>query len=428
MAQPTSDIKVSVIGSVIWLVGALFFMYEFFLRTFIGTLSSQIIPALHLTPASFAEIGAVYYVTYAALQLPVGILIDRFGIKMVMTIAVLLCASATFLFASAQGFWLAFLARGLMGFGSSFAFIALLMIVATWFPRKNFALMAGVSQFVGTMGPMLGGGPLVAAMHSFHASWRVTLSAIAAFGVGLGVLVFLIVKAKPRITDDIIWLTPSASIWKGLKSLFRNKQAWLIAAYSVGVYVSIELLGAVWGTEYLQVRGLSQSLAASMISTAWLGYAIGCPLVGAVSDFMRRRKPILVTCAVVGVVSTSMIVYLHAIHPYVYFMAFFLLGIAASGQNVGFAAISEQVDETTKAAALGLNNGSMILSAAIVPVVVGEIITVSSGGHTAHLQPHVFVIALSIMPILMLIAMLISVFLLQETYCKPQRAVLMLEC
>lgn len=427
MSQPLGDTKVSVIGTIIWLVGAVFFMYEFFLRTFVGTLGHQIIPALHLSPTSFAEIGAAYYVSYAILQVPVGILLDRFGIKLVMTLAVLLCGSSTFLFAHAQGFWLAFLARIFMGFGSSFAFIALLMIVATWFPRKNFALMAGVSQFVGTMGPMLGGGPLVAVMHNLHSSWRVTLSAIAGFGILLGVIIFLVVKTKPRVANDVIWLSPSKSIWKEVKALLANKQAWLIAGYSVGVYVSIELLGAVWGTEYLQVRGLSQGLAASMVSTAWLGYAIGCPLVGAISDYMHRRKPILILCALIGVLSSVLIVYLPVINPVVYFIAFFCLGVAASGQNIGFATIAEQVDESTKAAALGLNNGSMILSAAIVPMIVGEIISVLSGGHTAHMQPHVFVVALSVMPIMMLSAVVVSVFFLNETYCKPQKSILVLE-
>lgn len=427
MSNPQDDVKVSIFSIIIWSVGALFFLYEFFLRTFIGTLGHQIIPALHLTPTRFAEIGAAYYVAYGVLQVPVGIILDRFGIKLVMTLAACLCGVATFLFAHSQDFLLAFLARALMGVGSAFAFVSLLVIVATWFPRKNFAMMAGMSQFIGTMGPMLAGGPLVAAMHSFHSTWRVTLSVIALFGVFLGVLIFLVVKTKPRSADNIIWLTPSKSIWKEVKGLLTNKQAWLIAGYSVGVYVSIELLGAVWGTEYLQVRGLSQGMAASMISTAWLGYAIGCPLVGAISDYMHRRKPLLIMCALIGVLSTTLIVYLPVINPVVYFAAFFLLGIAASGQNVGFAAIAEQVDESTKAAALGLNNGSMILAAAIVPMMVGEVVSLLSGPHATHLQPHVFVIALSIMPVLMLMAVLLSVLFVKETYCKPQKSMLFLD-
>lgn len=427
MSNPQDDVKVSIFSIIIWSVGALFFLYEFFLRTFIGTLGHQIIPALHLTPTRFAEIGAAYYVAYGVLQVPVGIILDRFGIKLVMTLAACLCGVATFLFAHSQDFILAFLARALMGVGSAFAFVSLLMIVATWFPRKNFAMMAGMSQFVGTMGPMLAGGPLVAAMHSFHSTWRVTLSVIALFGVFLGVLIFFVVKTKPRSADNIIWLTPSKSIWKEVKGLLTNKQAWLIAGYSVGVYVSIELLGAVWGTEYLQVRGLSQGMAASMISTAWLGYAIGCPLVGAISDYMHRRKPLLILCALIGVLSTTLIVYLPVINQIVYFGAFFLLGVAASGQNVGFAAIAEQVDESTKAAALGLNNGAMILSAAIVPMMVGEIVSLLSGPHVTHFQPHVFVIALSVMPVLMLMAVILAILFVKETYCKPQKAMLFLD-
>ncbi|WP_235206122.1 MFS transporter [Coxiella burnetii] len=152
---------ISFLGLIIWLIAALFFLYEFFLRTFIGTVAHQIIPDLHLTPESFALIGSAYYIAYAIMQIPVGVLADKFGVKLIMIFAVLVCAVATWLFAQSTGFGFAFFSRFLMGFGSSFAFICLLVIAVTWFPRRYFGFFAGTSQFIGTMGPLLAGGPLV---------------------------------------------------------------------------------------------------------------------------------------------------------------------------------------------------------------------------------------------------------------------------
>ena len=112
-------------GLIIWMIAAFFFLYEFFLRTFVGSVAHQIIPQLHLTVEKFALIGSAYYIAYGVMQIPVGILVDKFGVKRVMLFATLMCVFATFLFSHATDFAFAFVSRFLMGFGSSFAFVCL---------------------------------------------------------------------------------------------------------------------------------------------------------------------------------------------------------------------------------------------------------------------------------------------------------------
>lgn len=420
--------KITVLGIVIWLIGALFFLYEFFLRTFVGTVAQEIIPALHLNPESFALIGSAYYFAYALMQVPVGILADKFGVKKIMIFATLVCAGATFLFAHSTGFYTAIVSRLLMGFGSAFAFVCLLVIAVTWFPRRNFGFFAGASQFVGTMGPLLAGGPLVALMASSHGNWRVVLSEIGAFGIVLALLVVFIVRTKPRDGEQVlIFLKQPEQLSIRLKKLLKNKQAWYVALYSASVYVSIALLGAIWGTDYLQARGLSQGSAADMISLAWFGYAIGCPLLGAFSDLTKRRKPTLIACALLGLLVTIFITYMSFHHHYVYSILFLGLGLAAAGQNIGFAAISEHVDLATKATALGLNNGAITLFGAIIPPIVSFFIMSAAAGHTNNLVAHDFIIGFSFMPLLNVVALIAAAFLIKETYCKPQKEAIVLK-
>ncbi|MFQ6275003.1 MFS transporter [Coxiella burnetii] len=132
------------------------------------------------------------------MQIPVGVLADKFGVKLIMIFAVLVCVVATWLFAQSTGFGFAFFSRFLMGFGSSFAFICLLVIAVTWFPRRYFGFFAGTSQFIGTMGPLLAGRPLVFFLSKTHGNWRLVLSLIASFGVLLALLILFIVRNKPR--------------------------------------------------------------------------------------------------------------------------------------------------------------------------------------------------------------------------------------
>lgn len=413
---------ISILGIFVWLLGALFFLYEFFLRTFVGSLAHQIIPDLNLNAETFSIISSAYYVAYALMQIPVGVLADKFGVKKIMVFAVLACALATLLFAHTANFTQAVVARFLMGLGSSFAFICLLVIAITWFPRKYFGFFSGTSQFVGTMGPLLAGGPLIAFMQHYHESWRVALSSVAVAGVILAVLVFLFVKNKPRDKDQpLIMLSIETPFKSRLLRLARNKQAWCIALFSCTCYASIALLAAVWGTEYLETKGLSQLAAANMISVAWLGYAIACPLVGALSDMFKRRKPFLIGSACIGLVSTANIVYLPQTSLWVYAVLFFGLGVAAAGQNLGFATISEHVDLETRATALGLNNAAITLLGAAVPPLVSYFIFLSAGQNSAHLVSSNFIVGLSVMPALYLISILTATFFIKETFCKPQK-------
>ncbi len=421
--------KVSLIGVGIWLIAASFFLYEFFLRTFVGSIAHQVIPSLHLSIEEFTMVGSAYYIAYGVMQIPVGILADKFGVKGIMVFAALLCAIATYLFSMSTGFYTAIASRFLMGLGSSFAFLCLLIIVSNWFPEKFFGFFAGLSQFIGTMGPALAGGPLIAFLVETHTGWRHTMQYIGDVGILIAFLALFFVRSGPSAKKEenrMIFLSKTEPLWPRIKNLLKTKQAWVIACYSATVYISISLMAAIWGTEYLETRGLSQYSAASMVSIAWIAYAVGCPLFGILSDLTKRRKPWMILCGLLGLVSTFLIVNVGFKSEFSYAVLFFMFGLAATGQNLGFATILEQTERNVKGAALGLNNGLMILSAAILPLIVSKFISHASHGQTNHLSSHDFFIGLSFMPVLYFISLLITIFFLKETFCSAQKGVVML--
>lgn len=422
--------KIQAIGLFIWLIAALFFLYEFFLRTFVGSIATQLIHDLHLSIEQFTLLGSAYYIAYGLMQMPVGILADKFGVKKIMVFATLTCSLATFLFAHSTDFMTAFWGRFFMGFGSSFAFVCLLVVASNWFPSRLFAFFAGASQFIGTMGPVLAGGPLISALKESHTTWRFAMTSIAAFGIVLSILSLFFVKSKPRGAKNTVRFLPKpGSILSNLKQLFKTKQTWAIASYSATVYVSIAVIAAVWGTDYLQTIGLSQQAAAYMISIAWIAYAIGCPGFGFLSDLSKRRKPYLILCALMGLISISLILYGHFKAEWIYEILFFMLGLAATGQNVGFAAIAEQNSPNSKASAIGLNNGMITLASAILPLIIGYLISLANhhSGSATHLSTQAMVIGLSLLPLVYLISLLISLFWVKETYCRPQKGVIILQ-
>ncbi len=411
---------ISLRGLVIWLLAALFFLYEFFLRTFIGSVAHQIIPDLKLNAETFAIIGAAYCISYGVMQVPVGILTDKFGIRIILTSATIICAGATFLFAHSSGFSSALISRLLMGFGSSFAFVCLLIIAATWLPKRYFGFFAGASQFIGTIGPILAGGPLVSMMIASHQSWRNMLTLVSVLGTALAMVILVVVKNRPKERQQGPAFSKQLSPLKHrLIKLIKNLQVWHVSIYSATVYVSMAFLGVIWGTEYLQAQGLSQTRAADIISLAWLSYAISCPLLGALSDLMQRRKPILIICALLGILISLAITYLPLTHIKLgYALLFIGLGIAASGQSIGFATIAEHTDLGTKGTALGFNNGMISLFIAIIEPLASYFIYWSARSHTGHLTVSDFRVGFIFMPILYCIAFSTAVFFVKETYCR----------
>lgn len=420
--------KITTLGIVIWLLASGFFLYEFLLRTLIGTVATQLIADLSLTTSQFALLGSAYYFAYGIMQIPVGIIADKFGVRVTLIFAVAVCALSAYCLAASHEYIYAMLSRVLMGFGSSFAFVCLLMVVADWFPTKNFAAFAGASQFIGTMGPLLSGGPIATLLTRLHGDWRYLISKIGLCGIVLLTLILLFVKEKPRqATNHLIFIKRPARILESLKHTFRNKQVVFVAMYSAFTYASMALLGAVWGTIYLQAHGFSQTTAAKAVSFGWLGYAIGCLALGPISDFLRRRRTVMASCASLGVLTTACITFTNSHAIIIYELLFLLLGVAASGQAIACATVSEHANDDNRATAFGMNNGSVIIFNVVFPPTVGFLIGMSSSHHvTTPLVPSDFHTGFIIMPVLFFIALLNSLFCIKETYCKPQSEVVIL--
>ncbi|QVL55379.1 MAG: MFS transporter [Simkaniaceae bacterium] len=417
--------KLSLIGFFIWMLASVFYLYEFFLQVFMSTVSNQVIQDLHLDASSYSIIAAAYFLPYSLMQIPVGILVDRFGARSLLTISVLSCALGVFGFSITHHFGTAFIGRAFMGLGASSAYVSLLVLALNWFPKRHFGLMVGIANLLGAMGPFLAGGPLSYILSLFNNNWRLILMTIGGFGLLLSIMIGVFVRNSPsRKKNEIIHLDPYlAPLIDRLKSLIQNKQAWRIALFSAFVYVSLPLLGAYWGTSYLQAKGLSRTVAASLSSILWIGYAVGAPLSGKISDSIKRRKLPLIFSSLIGMITSSLIVYLPTNEIFTFAFLFFCIGLASSGCSPAFAVMSENVQENLQATSIGFNNSAITLSAAILPPIVSLLIEwgVPEGVHNysvANFQQGLF-----LMPIFYTIAFFISLFLIRETYCRSQHQV-----
>ena len=145
------------LGSLICAIGAMFYCYEFILRIIPGALQSELSAAFgHISASTFGQLSAFYYFAYSPMQMPVGMLMDRFGPRRLLSFACMCCTLGSFMFSYSSSMLIAGSGRFLVGFGSSFAFVGVLSLAMHWLPRRYFSLVAGLITTLGMLGLVYG--------------------------------------------------------------------------------------------------------------------------------------------------------------------------------------------------------------------------------------------------------------------------------
>lgn len=411
------DHKFRLKGFLVWIICALFFLYEFLLRTIIGTYQASLMKDLHLSALQFSLMSStIFFIVYGAMQLPVGILVDRIGLKKALLIGAGGCIIASLGFSYAQSYALALFFRMLMGFGASFGFICLLISVTDWMPHKYSAIFIGLSQFIGTMGPILGAGPLETLSLSRGISWRSVFLGLSVVGFILFILVLLFVENNKEQSGRFTLLYRPEKILTSIKRLFTQPQPWLVGIVCAGLYFTIEYLSENEGRAFLMLKGLPSTSASYMLTISWIGYAFGCPFLGFLSDFFECRKKIMTLSAILGLIVMGVILYVP--NKLSLQVAFFCLGIVASGQSVGFASISELFTKQFVAVGFALNNAIILITAAVNAPLIGYLLGVSAGDGPLTLKNYLF--AFNVLIVMAVLALVFSLFFVKETFCKSR--------
>jgi len=177
----------SPIGVIIYILAALFLFYEMALQVSPSVMTFDLMKDLKLDAKSLGIMSACYFYSYTLMQIPAGLLFDRFGPRILLTCATIVIAAGGFFFGMTTTPYLAAAGRFLMGIGSAFAFIGVLTVAARWFSAKYFAFLVGIAQFLAAMGAMGGELPLAGSVNTF--GWRWTINALAIGGLFLAVII-----------------------------------------------------------------------------------------------------------------------------------------------------------------------------------------------------------------------------------------------
>ena len=217
----------------VFILSSSFYLYEFILQVAPGVMMKDIMDSFQVGAVGFGTISAFYFYAYAPMQLPAGVLFDRYGPKVLITLALLVCGLGCFFFAMTNSSLLASLGRFLIGFGSAFSFIGILILVARWFPASQFALYVGIAQLLASVGAICGESPL--AYISGIIGWRYSMVILGFIGLVLALLVWLFVEDYPPSFDKHKNTQAKVTLLSEFRRLLivcKDLQTWWIGIYA----------------------------------------------------------------------------------------------------------------------------------------------------------------------------------------------------
>ncbi|MBA2650615.1 MAG: MFS transporter [Legionella sp.] len=367
----------AIIGWLICGLGAIFYSYEYLLRIAPSVMEGPLREHFNLSATGFGMVSSIYYAAYVPMQLPVGVLLDRYGPRRLLTFACLVCVIGTFIYTGTSVAWIAAIGRFLVGFGSAFAFVGVLKLATIWLPENRLGMVAGMTSALGTVGAMLGDNFLSIFVDKL--GWIKSLNYTAVFGIGLIFVLWFGISDKKNSHHQEGGTIPTFK--KGfvdLEIILKNKQIWLNGLYGCLVYLPTSVFAELWGIPYLRhAHGFTAEAAGLANSILFLGFALGAPLMGYISDRLARRKFPMFVGAMGAAIVMLMILYLPGLSVSSIQALMFLLGLLYSAQAIVFAVGREISPGEAAGTAMALTNMLVMLGAMFLQPLVGHLLDFS---------------------------------------------------
>jgi len=365
-----------------WLLTAIYYFYQYTLRSAPAVMMPELSTAFAVSTTAVASMVGIFYYGYSPFSLIAGAAMDRIGPRRVVPIGAAIVGVGALLFGTGNA-ELASLGRFLQGAGGVFALVGAAFIATTNFPASRAATLIGATQMFGMAGGSAGQflvGPLIAA----GVPWSTFWIAMGIVGLAMSVLLFILLpESKPAQRNDD-WVKGAG---QSMLLVFRNPQSILCGMIAGLLFIPTTIFDMIWGVRYLQeARGLDYASAVMRSATVPLGWIVGCPLLGLLSDRLGRRKPVIASGALVLLACMAWILYgrPNVVPPY---LVGLVAGLASGAAMLPYTVIKEANPPEASGTATGVVNFlNFTFSALLGPVFGWVLLSVSGGGTTMTLE------------------------------------------
>lgn len=354
----------------VWFIVSLFYAYQYVVRIVPSVLMQDIVTRFSPSPDSFGQFSGVYYIGYSVMQVPIGILLDRYGPKKILPLFILVTAGGMLPLVTSHSWALSIFGRLLGGVGSAAAVLGVFKVIHLSFDHRKFSRILSFSIILGLLGAIYGGGPVQTLRNEW--GFQTVVLAIMALGGILSVLTYLLV---PKTEGQKSLQSP----WLDVKAVLSDKKV-LALCFLGGLMVGpLEGFADIWGVQFLKVTyGLEEKWAAGLPSLIFFGMCVGGPVLSIIAERTQKYIEVVLTCGVLMTLGFAMILTTQLSH-YALIPIFFVVGMCSAYQLLVIYKVSTLVKESQTGVATALANMIIMAFGYLFHSIIGTLVGLAMG-------------------------------------------------
>lgn len=363
--------------AILGLAAAMFFyFYEVILRVSPSVMTEQLMEHFQISATMLGVLATSYYMSYFILQIPGGMIIDRFGVRRVIAISSTICVIGTLIFCTQNNFYLALLGRLMIGIGSSCAFISCLKLATDGFKAHYFPLIVGLTNMMGTLGATFSSKPLAILVNNY--GWQNACFSLAIVGTILAPIIWFLVRDKERRTSE-------TSFSESFLAIVKNRQMWLLGIIGGFLYLPITAFAELWGVPYImKVYNIDNQEASKATVLVFIGMAIGGWSFSYVAHWLKSYKNTMLIGAFFASILFVMASNAHNFSYNEISIIMFLIGFFIGAENLVFTIARNITPDSYNGTAMGFINGVVSLIGFIFQPFLGKILDIFWSGEIAE--------------------------------------------
>lgn len=384
-----------------WIVFAIVLFTYLFMssqRTAPGLITDQIMLEFHVTATTIGLLTSIQYFVYTGLQIPMGILADRFGPNFFLIFGAILTGVGTIIYSVGTNEFFLFFARILTGIGDATIWVNMVLILGHWFSSKEFTKLIGVAALTGSLGFLLATFPF--ALWIDFLGWRVAFFSIGLLLCFCGILLYFVLIKK---TNEPLFKKGEQHREKTsplLRRILTNRQAWALFLCHFGIVGTYVGFISSWGVPYgMEIYAMTRTDASHLMMIGLVGALIGAPLAGWISSLLGTIKRPYVVVHVSLVIAWSIFLLFQGNPPLsLVQLLFFLIGLLYGANALTFASVRATFLLKEVGIVSGFANTGGFLSAVLLPSIFGKILdyfqsisgTMGEGYYYGFITPAIF--------------------------------------
>ena len=361
-----------------WLLLASFYLYQYILRSSTGVLIDDMRHNFNMNADFFSLMGSMYYYGYSLMQIPLGIIIDKKGIRNTTLLSISLCILGTLLTTVVESAYMACFCRFIVGVGAASAFMSGLKLANEYFPPQKKGIAMGVILSFGAAGALITGAPLNYIIRHLS-SWKNAFVVFAIVGFIILILAFLFLPKNKKTSNQE--KKENYDLKKDLLSIIRNKKILIYSIVTIGLFIPLSVMADLWGTAFLIKKfNLSRETASPILMNIYIGMALGSIALPYLTIKYKTENVIKISCLFLASLF-SLLVYIENLNYTGLTILLVSIGFFCGAEMLCFKVVLTYVRPESSGLTIGIVNSLNMLAGALIQQVIGSYLDFTwSGG------------------------------------------------